>query len=620
MRSAVSYRFFAGLLFLGALEAAPPVTVREDALSFTLANDLLSARIEKRTGNLTALLYEGHDLLRGGRGYWSQVGNGTRLGSKASAVVRLDPAQNSGDRAEVACRLAYDGQPGTLPVDVEMRYALGRGEHWLYASARWDHRPGYPALSVGEARYALKLNPKIFDFLTIDAQRRRVMPTGADWDAGETLNLKEVRRLTTGRYAGQVEHKYGYSAVLSETPAYGWSSTAARVGLWVVNPSGEYLSGGPTKVELTGHLDVNPGGAPTLLNMWLGSHYGGSLFAIAPEEDWTKVIGPFLLYANSGGDHEALWRDALDRAEKERAAWPYAWVQDAAYPPAAARGTVRGQLVLDDGPEAKMSHVQVGLTAPDYEVRGRRGARIVDWQRDAKFYQHWTRADAAGRFTIAHARPGTYTLRAIAEGVLGEFARADVVVKAGETLELGPLTWKPVRYGRTLWEIGVADRTAAEFRHGEHYWQWGLYLKYAEEFPDDVRFVIGKSDPRRDWNYAQPPRLDARGRVLRPSTWRILFTLPEAPRGKATLRLAIAGSRTERGIEVRVNDAPALNTGPLPDTGVMHRDGIRGAWCERAITFDGAHLRAGENIIALTVPATSWPQGVLYDYLRLELE
>jgi rhamnogalacturonan endolyase len=216
--------------------------------------------------------------------------------------------------------------------------------------------------------------------------------------------------------------------------------------------------------------------------------------------------------------------------------------------------------------------------------------------------------------------PGNYTLHAIADGVLGEFAKADITVKAGDNLSLGSLSWKPERVGRQLWEIGTPDRSAAEFRHGDDYWHWGLYLQYPREFPDDVNFVIGKSDPRRDWNYAQPPRLLLNGRVERPSTWRILFDLPEAVHGKATLRLGIAGSRTQRGIDVVVNDKPVGNAGPLPDTGVMHRDGIRGAWCERRVTFDAALLRPGRNVIALTVPATSWVEGVLYDYLRLELD
>src|SRR5207248_2510394 len=192
------------------------------------------------------------------------------------------------------------------------------------------------------------------------------------------------RRLNTGIYAGQVEHKYDYSAVQFEVPAFGWSGTKDNVGLWFVNPSIEYLSGGATKVELTAHLDNNSGAAPTVLNYWRGSHYGGSSCAIAQGEAWTKVIGPFLIYCNAAADHEAMWKDALAKAKREVDAWPYDWVHGVDYPHKDERGTVRGQLVLNDfaKPDAKTSNLLVGLAAPDYTPRGsgRFGPRTVDWQ------------------------------------------------------------------------------------------------------------------------------------------------------------------------------------------------------------------------------------------------
>jgi rhamnogalacturonan endolyase len=147
---------------------------------------------------------------------------------------------------------------------------------------------------------------------------------------------------------------------------------------------------------------------------------------------------------------------------------------------------------------------------------------------------------------------------------LGEFVSSPVIVKAGDAIDLGTQSWKPDRFGEQVWEIGFPNRSASEFRHGDEYWQWGLYQKYATEFPQDVDFTIGKSDWHRDWNYAQPPRIDSRGKVEGPSTWRINFDLPKAPTGKATLRLAIAGSRTERGVLVSVNDQPVGGTGRCP--------------------------------------------------------
>lgn len=614
---------FAALREPAAGASDAPVKVGENASAFILDNGPVTAEIDKQSGAFR-LRYNGLPVVT--RGYWSQVGRSSagdiaRLGTKHSAHVRIDPATNGGARAEVSCRFEYDGKSAGLPCNVDIRYALGRADHGIYAYAIWTHKPGSPDFSVGEGRMALKLNPDVFDYLAINANRHGVLPSGYDWDHGEPLNMKEVRRITTGPFAGRVEHKYDYSAILADTPAYGWCGTKQRVGVWMINPSIEYLAGGPTKVELTGHLDVNLGGAPTLLNMWHGSHYGGSSLVVSQQESWTKCIGPFLIYCNAGADPDHLWTDAQAKAQAEREAWPYAWVSDPDYPPASSRGAVTGTILVDDplAPRPEARNLRVGLASPPYlPANSGKAATAVDWQRDSKHYQFWARADDHGNFAIHNVRPGSYTLYAFADGMLGEFSRSDVVVVPAKTISLGRLTWAPVRHGRQLWEIGIPDRSAGEFRHGDHYWQWGLYYDYPREFPHDVNFVIGKSDWRRDWNYCQPPRIE--GNAIKSTTWTIRFDLPEAPHGKATLRLAICGSRGRGGIDVTVNGITAGNTGPLPDTGVMHRDGIRGYWFERDVAFDATLLKSGANALQLTVPARSWVDGVLYDYLRLELD
>ena len=50
--------------------------------------------------------------------------------------------------------------------------------------------------------------------------------------------------MTTGVYKGRVEHKYDYSAVQFEIPAFGWSSTKEHIGLYFINPSMEYVERG----------------------------------------------------------------------------------------------------------------------------------------------------------------------------------------------------------------------------------------------------------------------------------------------------------------------------------------------------------------------------------------
>src|ERR1043165_3495625 len=81
------------VLFSGSISFAArsaPVTVKEDADSFTLANGLVIARVEKRTGDLFSLQYKGKELMASGEGstggYWSSVGRARAGGRHVTAV------------------------------------------------------------------------------------------------------------------------------------------------------------------------------------------------------------------------------------------------------------------------------------------------------------------------------------------------------------------------------------------------------------------------------------------------------------------------------------------------------------------------------------------------------
>ncbi len=71
----------------------------------------------------------------------------------------------------------------------------------------------------------------------------------------------------------------------------------------------------------------------------------------------------------------------------------------------------------------------------------------------------------------------------------------------------GQVEWKPVRYGKQIWEIGYPNRTGDKFYKGdgENYWLWGWCVRYGELFPHDITYTIGKSDYRRDWFFEQVP-------------------------------------------------------------------------------------------------------------------
>jgi rhamnogalacturonan endolyase len=601
----------------GLLRAAEPVTISEDTNSYTLANGMVTAKVNKRNGNLTSLLYKDIETLGVGAnasghpaGYWEQApGN-------AVAKVTIDPKDNGGQRGEVSVKGPSGG------VDLEIRFTVGRGVSGLYTYAIFSHQSSGGATQIGESRWGAKLNPQVFDWLSIDAQRNGLIPSAYDWDHGSPLNMKEARRMTTGNFIGKAEHKYDYCAYQFKAPAMGWSSTRQHIGLYFINPTIEFLSGGATKDELDGHLDDNPGGDPTLLDYWRGTHYGGSSCPISAGEAWSKVIGPILVYLNSGPTPNAMFDDANRQAAKEAAAWPYDWVAGVDYPHKNQRAVVSGQLVLTDPQAAtsNLSNLLVGLAFPD---SGR-----MDWQNDAKHYQFWVKGGADGHFTIPNIRAGTYQLHAIADGVLGEFSQQNITVAGGQNLNLGSLVWKPVRYGKQIWDIGIPNRTGSEFFKGDDYFHWGMYLLYAQLFPNDVHYVIGKSDFRKDWYFEQVPHCEDPNNTVEKGTgngrgratpWTIQFDEPAGLHGKATLRCAICGSSggsiavTLNGQSVGAIREPAYNA-------TLNRDGIGGYWSERDLNFDASLIKAGGNDLVLTVPAGGLTSGVIYDYIRLEVD
>jgi rhamnogalacturonan endolyase len=250
-----------------------------------------------------------------------------------------------------------------------------------------------------------------------------------------------------------------------------------------------------------------------------------------------------------------------------------------------------------------------------------------DWQKQWSTYNFWTHADGAGAFVLPKVRPGSYTLYSFVPGALGEFRRDEVVVKENQTNNLGELTWTPPTHGKQLWQIGVPDRSAGEFRHGDEPRQFGLWHHYFSDFSNDVNFVIGRSHERTDWNYAEAVLQTSNGSYHLP-TWNIRFNLSEAPRGEATLSLAIAGVQGNVRLDVLVNGASAGNLPLRNDSSVRRSANQSGQYRLRLVQFDAALLKQGENTISLRLVIRppddnvkrDFPiAAVMYDCVRLEL-
>ena len=729
---------------LHAAQPAPPVssavTVTDNGATWTLDNGIVKATIDKADGNMPSLVYRGINLMRSGGGYWEQTPKGA---AQLTDTVTIDPASNGGARAEVAIKGVTNnlkmngaGAPGGGTYDdMEIRYALGRGDSGIYVYAIFTHPPNYRAGGVGsESRYITRLN-QTFDWIAVDKNRNMLEAAPTDWGQGVVVHAKEQRIMAKGVYKNSVEHKYSYSGVQYQTKAYGWSSTKDHIGIWFINPTIEYLSGGPFKYELDDHYGDNADPDPIILDYWVGGHYDtGARINIPAGQSWSKVVCPIFVYVNSldaphptsqaeldtlaatagnptvppswHANAMALWNDALAQYTRENARWPYAWVSGVDYPHAAERGAVTGQLVLNDplapkGSPRRFSHILVGLTVPDVPlsvlqaampprtaagppatpgaptvVPSRLGAGFGfrmspdagSWIHNASGYQFFTDGAEDGRFTIAKVRPGTYTLHAFADGVLGEYAQANITVTAGKTLDLGKLVWKPVRYGRQLWDIGTPDHTGDEFFKGDgaNNWLWGWNLRYPLLFPNDIVYTIGKSSPGRDWFFeevphatstaflnpdakdpanqrfgwvkteslAQYPQTDQTGpwRIYgkgRETVWTVKFNIAGPQHGTASLRVALAGVDNIRdGLAVGLNGARlgAIGDGSSPEnarlitTNSIRYNGDKGLNQIRNLQFDAALLKPGENAMTFTVPAGDLQSGVVWDYLRLELD
>ena len=161
----------------------------------------------------------------------------------------------------------------------------------------------------------------------------------------------------------------------------------------------------------------------------------------------------------------------------------------------------------------------------------------------------------------------------------------------------------------TLWEIGEPDDSAHEFH---------LSPDGFEQFPPDPVYIIGISDPARDWPYAQPGPVDYWG-GRKDHTFTILFALQDLPE-KGTCRLTIDLLDTHPQIPptliVSVNDH--VEEYPLPKGG--GNESIQGdltSLKEHKVVMEVPIevLKKGPNQVQITTTRESW---ILYDSVTFE--
>ncbi|OVA10046.1 Rhamnogalacturonate lyase [Macleaya cordata] len=605
-------------------------------------NGIVEVTLSKPEGFVTRVRYNGMDNVLEYRNHKENRGYVfCRITGTDFKVIREDENQ-----VELSFITTWDQSlVGKLvPLNVDRRFILMRGCSGFYSYAIYERLEGWPGFYIGETRIAFKLRKDKFQYMAISDNRRRVMPMPEDRSSGQKLDYPEAVLLTNPTnpiLKGEVDDKYQYSSEDKDIRVHGWISSDPNIGFWVITPSDEFRTGGPLKQDLTSHV------GPTSLALFASCHYAGSDLEIKFEdgEPWKKVLGPVLIYLNSASDniddpHTALWEDAKRQMRMEVESWPYSFPESEDFLKSSQRGTVNGRLLVHNRFTNEeyvwASNAYIGLARP-----GDAGS----WQRETKGYQFWTRADANGSFSIRNIRPGQYNLYAWVPGFIGDY-RYDSRFNTSLNFltnfsynNLGVLLYEPPRDGPTIWEIGVPDRSAAEFfipdpnpkyinrLYVDHidrylYMQYGLWDRYTDLYPnEDLIYRIGVSDYTRDWFFAHSSRRGENS--LQQTTWQIKFNLANVNyAGAYKLRIALAAANYAR-LQVYLNDG---NMGRSHFTSHMFgkdnaiaRHGIHGLYWLFNIDLPSFRLVRGENTLYLTQRETSGPfQGIMYDYIRLE--
>lgn len=582
-----------------------------------LKNGIIEAKIDKGTSNILSMKVNGVETL-----LQTNTANPTRVGSYYDLTTSagfetifgctFTIKEETTDYIDVSFNRPYAAGANATPVDVDIHYVLKKADNGLYTYSILKHKAAYPNFDLGSWRQVLWINNTVTDKICVTDLKTWNMPQPGDaWSA---TGIPEIIKIESGNRAGKFDGKYEFSEALIELKAYGHSSDKNNLGIWAVTANHEYFNSGPT------HHDLNA--ASGIIHVCMnGVHYGSAGFNVLQGEDWSKIYGPYLIYANQKSTATANWDDAKARAAKDDTEWPFAWLTNTPdYPLAAGRGNITGKFSIIDPskPDVNGGNAWIGVTKLSTDSGGQ-------WQFEEKNYQYWVQTDALGNFNIKNVRPGTYTLFAYKNGTTGEYKQETIVVTAATTTNLGNIDWAIPRVnGKMIFEIGVPNRIADEYKFGDFdYCEGFVENKFAATFTNPIEYTVEDKNWATALPYVHSSYFNTGG-TRSVWDWNVNFTLtgtiPTA--GNAKLTIAYASSDHAQ------NWIFANGSRITPSSGYYPPNGGGNAFLRQSnhakyglATFDIPYnkLKTGKNTIKLQMPSTSSGSNhVMYDYISLE--
>ncbi len=593
----------------------PNSMVTEYPSYIVLKNGVIEAKIDKTSSNLMSMkingvetLYQSTATTRTGGYYDFTSSYGFETINGATFSIKEETA----DYIDVSFSRPYTPGSNVTPCDADIHYVLKKGDTGLYTYSILKHKTTYPNFDLGSWRQVLWIDNTVTDRICVNDIKTWDMPQPTDaWSA---TGIPEIIKIESGVRAGKYDGKYEFSEPLISLKAYGHTSNKNSLGIWAVTANHEYFNSGPT------HHDLNA--AAGIIHICMnGVHYNSQGFQVLQGEEWSKIYGPYLIYANQNSTATANWDDAKARAAKDDLEWPFSWLTNTPeYPLAAGRGNIIGNFAIKDNfkPTVTGKNAWIGVTKLSSDSQGQ-------WQFEEENYQYWVKTDASGNFDIKNVRPGTYTLFAYSDGVTDEFSMANVTVTAGGTNNLGNIVWsKPRNNGSLLWEIGVPDRTAAEYKFGDFDYSEGfVQKKFDSTFPNPINYNVTDKNWATALPYVHSKYYNADGTINGNWTWKINFDLPAGmpTTGNAKLTIAYASSdHAQQWIYINTESGTPINFyPPLGGGNAFLRQSNHAKYATQVVDIPMSKLHSGSNYIELVMPSNSGDVShLMYDYISFE--
>ena len=530
--------------------------------------------------------------------------------------------EDTTDFAHIVIKRPYTPTIGHVtPCDAEFHFAIKRNDMGVYVYSKLEHKRNYPNFDLGSWRQVWWIastanGTNLCERIYTDSLRSWQMPSGYDYSKGVgSGGPQEIIKLTTGVRAGKFDGKYEYSLKFWDHPVWGHASNINKIGSWCVNANCEYYNSGPTFHDLNAAAGI-------IHQCMNGVHYGQGGLASDSLTSWKKVFGPYLLLITDKSTGDSNWLAARQRQEEESKQWPYSWVKDtASYPHSEQRGNITGTFKVVDSlnPTLTGAGAWIGVTNL---ADGK-----TNFQLECKDYQYWTKTDSAGNFTITNVRPGTYSLFAFIDGVVGEYRQDKITVNAGILTNVGTLTKTVDRsYGKFVWEIGTPNRMADEFKMGDFdYCEGNIQFKFRDSFPNPIEYNTADGDFAKKLCYAHTryPDTAAIPNIGNNWLWRINFTLPKGFSTKGNARITIAyASNDHAQQQIFVNNESKAYSTYYPDYGdgnAFLRQSNSALYSYKQTLIPMSRFVVGKNTITLGMPSGSgWVSHLMYDYLSLE--